>query len=325
MALPELKRPLIIDQLEALLRRLPPQHPKRSDITDHLRRFNIGFAGEQSLDVQLSLLPDDLHIFRQITLQTSSTRETFQIDLLIISPRFVFIGEVKNMAGTLRFDLHHGQLVRTLDGVEDIFRCPVRQSERQAHHFTSWLANHVPANVPVLPYVLIANYQSKIEAPLDRSNIFHAANLPSVIVKLHENHKKNTLTKKEMEKVVRGIKEADMEAGADLLRRFHIHETELMNAMTCQTCEKGVLLRKKHSWVCSSCRYRSTQAHVEALHDLSMLIRRPLKRAELERLFSGIPRRSSLRLIRPWTFREGYMYTLEKNKLTEAVKNQSKT
>ncbi|MFY4775123.1 hypothetical protein [Metabacillus sp. RGM 3146] len=51
--------PLHIQQLEALLRRLPESHPKRSFIQEDYLKNMAGYRGEQSVDYYFTYLDKD--------------------------------------------------------------------------------------------------------------------------------------------------------------------------------------------------------------------------------------------------------------------------
>ncbi len=60
--------PLKIRQIEALLRRLPPHHPKIPLIEKDLIKRRAGYRGEKSVDYHLSFLPDEYLIFHGLRL-----------------------------------------------------------------------------------------------------------------------------------------------------------------------------------------------------------------------------------------------------------------
>ncbi|WP_213020645.1 nuclease-related domain-containing protein [Siminovitchia terrae] len=80
--------PLRILVLEALLRRLPIDHPGRGTIEADLIRRKAGFKGEQSLDYFMRHLPFNGHyIFQDLRLPLSDNI-FFQIDSLLLSNRY---------------------------------------------------------------------------------------------------------------------------------------------------------------------------------------------------------------------------------------------
>lgn len=82
MILKERKIPLLIRKLEALLRRLPPHHPKIPLIQEELNKRIAGNKGEASLDFPLDFLDSqEFLIFHDIRLPDE--HRFFQLDTLI--------------------------------------------------------------------------------------------------------------------------------------------------------------------------------------------------------------------------------------------------
>lgn len=101
MIIKERSTPIKITYLEALLRRLPYDHLKRSRIEEDLVKRRAGYRGEKALDQFLINHPltDDLLILNDLRL--SNGKQYFQIDSLLINNQFALILETKNIYGTL--------------------------------------------------------------------------------------------------------------------------------------------------------------------------------------------------------------------------------
>lgn len=123
------KIPLSIRKLEALIRRLPPYHPKLPFISEELNKKMAGYKGESSLDFYLGFLdPKQYFIFHDLRLKDDS--RFFQIDTLIVTKSYLLIIEVKNIAGTIHFDPLFNQLIRIKEGKEMAFPDPLLQVKR---------------------------------------------------------------------------------------------------------------------------------------------------------------------------------------------------
>ena len=133
--------PLSIRTLEALGRRISPNHPSFQLIKSDLTKRKAGLRGEQSLDYYLNEPAlDHYSIFHDIRLSVHG--HPFQIDTLMLTNQFVLILEVKNISGTLHFDQKFNQLIRTTsDGREEGFPDPFSQVSQLAKT-TSRLASH---------------------------------------------------------------------------------------------------------------------------------------------------------------------------------------
>lgn len=95
MIVKERKIPIKILKLQALLRRLPANHPNRERMNEDLVKNLYGYRGEESLDYYLSYLNKDCYyILHDLRLQTKS-KKYFQIDtfyvnnlILLITPTY---------------------------------------------------------------------------------------------------------------------------------------------------------------------------------------------------------------------------------------------
>ncbi|MCD8510646.1 MAG: NERD domain-containing protein [Bacillus sp. (in: Bacteria)] len=85
-----LKMPLIINQLEALIPRLHPNHPKLPEIEYDLNKRRRGYRGERSLLYHLSIIDDtDVYIFHNLRTKVKDCH--FETDTLILTKEFFLI------------------------------------------------------------------------------------------------------------------------------------------------------------------------------------------------------------------------------------------
>lgn len=182
MIVKERKIPRKILILEALVRRLPTNHPGRPKIENELLKSYAGYRGEQSIDYHLTFLPQDkFYLLHDLRLQNRQ-KHYFQMDTLILSPHFFLILEVKNISGSLYFDQEFHQLIRTIDGKEEGFPDPILQVMKQEKQLKSWLEdNHYPS-VPIVSLVVISNSSTIIRCSSRekeiKEKVIHSAVLP---------------------------------------------------------------------------------------------------------------------------------------------------
>ncbi|WHY71334.1 nuclease-related domain-containing protein [Fictibacillus enclensis] len=93
------------------MRRLPHDHPKQKDIESSFAKHMAGFRGEESLDYSLSFLADKKCAILHDLLLSDGVYH-FQLDTVIVTPHFLLVLEVKNITGTLVFDMDFNQLIR---------------------------------------------------------------------------------------------------------------------------------------------------------------------------------------------------------------------
>lgn len=275
MILKERNMPLLILQLEALLRRLPPLHPKIPLIKEELGKRMAGYKGEVSLDFPLDFLHNkNYFIFHDLRLPDQT--RFFQIDTLVLSNKFVVILEVKNMSGILYFDTVYNQLIRIKNGVERVFPCPILQVNRQASQLKSWLsATGLPGGIPIYSMVVISNPQTGIKVIPPHINlsqkVIHRDTLPNKIQQIEKSIAEKQISEKLLKKFIRLLKKHNTERDASILTRFQIGEAEVLKGIFCPSCNHLPLVRIKRTWHCPSCKKNSRDAHIKAIHDYSLL------------------------------------------------------
>ncbi|MEK5444453.1 nuclease-related domain-containing protein [Fredinandcohnia sp. FSL W7-1320] len=202
--------PIIILILEALLQRIPQDHPKRPQIQVELVKRKKGYRGELSLNYYLELIdtPEFL-ILHDIRL--TDGKSFFQIDTLIITPYFYLILEIKNITGTLYFEDDSNQMIRTLNNEEEGMHNPILQSLRHSRQFKNWLTQRKLPLLPIEHLVIISDPKTIIKAsrPSIFTKVMHSANLPFTFEKFQNRHTKESLTMKEMKRIAGTIEKHD--------------------------------------------------------------------------------------------------------------------
>lgn len=268
------KIPLKIRKLEALLRRLPQAHPKRKVIEEDLAKSAAGYKGEQSLDYYLSFLPESEYFIFQ-DLRLFEKNHYFQLDTLILSPSFFLILEVKNISGTLTFDQTFHQLIRTVNGVEEVFPDPIQQVRHQQFQFQNWLkSNHCPL-VPVDSLVVISNPHTQIKTSGNSKPqlpVIHSTSLLDKVNRLKEIYKEEILLKKDIRKLCKLLKKHDSPSNPEILERYQISKSDLLTGVLCTRCRAIPMDRKSGKWICPNCSFFSKDAHISALADYSLLV-----------------------------------------------------
>jgi hypothetical protein len=268
--------PLIILKLQALLRRVPPTHPKRASIQEDLAKYLAGFKGEQALDYYLSFLAQDTYqIFHGLRLQQGA--HFFQIDVLILSPQFILILEVKNIAGTILFDTQFNQLIRSINGIEEGFQDPLLQVKRQQLQLKDWLiTNHFPM-IPIETLVVFSNPQTIIKTVNTNSSqvpkkVIHSTFLPFKFEEFEKVHKTSHVTSRELKKLSSLLLKKHTPHSPNLLSQYDIKVTEILTGVECPNCFSIPMKRKYGIWHCLNCHLTSKTAHRSALIDYSLLI-----------------------------------------------------
>jgi hypothetical protein len=266
--------PLSILKLQALLRRLPPTHPKFLLIKDNLSKRLAGYKGEMAIDYPLSFLPEkDYYILHDLRLHDST--HYFQIDTLLICTNLIIILEVKNIAGTIYFDQEFHQLIRTHDGKETVLKDPLIQTSRQELQLKKWLTKNKCLKVPILSLVVISNSNTLIRtAPENHEvnqKVIHHHFLPTKIKQLKKDFPNKILSEKEMKKMIRLFQKEDRPLDQSILDQFEIQFEEILKGVFCPICQHLSMLRVYGTWFCNQCKHKEKAAHLSALKDYYLL------------------------------------------------------
>jgi hypothetical protein len=141
--------------MEALNERLPLHHPQKDAIDLRSRNIRAGYNGERSLQFPLSFLPEEEYwILHQLRLPDANG--AFQMDLLLLSARYLLIAEVKNVRSQVVFD-EMGQTIRIDEGKEEAFTNPVQQVKLQHRRLLEWMRKSDFPAVPIEKIVVYTN------------------------------------------------------------------------------------------------------------------------------------------------------------------------
>ncbi|WP_017754784.1 nuclease-related domain-containing protein [Calidifontibacillus oryziterrae] len=284
------KAPIKIKKLEALLRRLPVNHPKRLEIEEELSRSVAGFKGEQSLEYYLSFLDKEkFHIFHNIRL--SFNQYYFQQDILILSPNYFLIIEAKNISGILTIDPSLNQMIRLVNGEETIMPDPILQVKHQQFQFEKWLNHYKYANVPIESIVVMTNPYTIIKYTSEdleyKNKIVRSTKLPIKIAS-YNNHHKNPLSASELCKISNFINKHHTPYDPDILTKYNLLIDDILPGVICSHCNYRPMIRAWGKWSCPKCSYISNDAHIEALNDYILLFQSTITNHQL-RWFLQLP------------------------------------
>lgn len=291
---------LKLQKLEVLLERTSLTHTRRQDFEAEFAKNFAGHKGEAALDYYLNgLIGKDYYIFHDIRLpRDDQSNYYFQIDCLVVHPKFIVLLEVKNLMGNLYFDHQFDQIIRTKDGVDDTFSDPVNQVELQRQHLTKWLGKNKFPIIPIQTFVVVTNSKSYIRiSPKYGTKANKIIRGNELINKLDEYSYHSgdiTLVKKDLIKLSKQIMRDHTLNNIDILKLFKIQKNEIITGVACPLCKKFSMLRTYGNWFCSSCQKKSKGAHNKAIQDYALLFGETAKNKEL-REFLHIDSRTSLK------------------------------
>lgn len=260
--------------MEALLRRIHPNHPSRSKIEDELRFRRSGYHGELQLDYFMAQLPRHGHYILQDLRLPLSNNTFFQIDSLLLS-RFYFTNyEAKNHSGTLIFE--EQQMLQTYEGSTESYPNPIIQAENQQYHLENLIRKHLNITLPSTSFVVVTNPSSIIKFD---SQYEHIANKkvirPAAIRQKSElfwkNHQEPLLSNADLQKICRILLKLDTPLKVDILKEFHIKKSDIYLGIICANCKCAPMIRAIGTWKCQNCGLSDKMAHAQALIDYFLL------------------------------------------------------
>ncbi|MCM2676536.1 nuclease-related domain-containing protein [Alkalicoccobacillus plakortidis] len=272
-------KPLYISKLEALLRRLPENHPKATLIKQDLLKRQIGYRGEKSLDFYLDSLSmqKELTILHDLRLR-GENGHFFQIDTILINPSLIIILEVKNIAGSLYLNPLTQQMIRTTRTTEEVFHYPLLQTQMQKNQLKEWLASHQWPLLQLVDLIVVSDPTTRIV--VDSTNqhlmnqVIHAARLPDSISKILRKQPEHSIPSQKLNELVLTLIKNHIESSIEVLSKYEIGPTELECGVNCPSCLQLSMQRKKgrRVWICDTCGKTSKNAHFQSLEDYFLLI-----------------------------------------------------
>ncbi|MCM3764304.1 NERD domain-containing protein [Neobacillus niacini] len=269
--------PLIILILEALLRRLVKNHPKRPIIMEDLEKWRSGFWGEESIDFYLGALPEkDYHIFHDLNFQDGDFHH--QIDTFLLSPQRGIIIDVKNYTAKIFIDTDTEQLVQKTEDREKPYPYPIAQVERHQRFIRKLLAEY---NFPaiLIDYLVVFSNTNAILHFTGRNSYKvqqHICKSPSLFnkIKTFENlYKTEILSPKDLRRLSKLLLKLNTPPTIAILQRYGIQKWELLLGVHCPVCNHLPIQRKDKNWFCPSCdKCVKEDALVTALQDYFLLI-----------------------------------------------------
>ncbi|WP_164462255.1 nuclease-related domain-containing protein [Bacillus sp. FJAT-42376] len=280
----ERKIPIKVLKLEALLRRLSKAHLKYPLIKEDLAKIKAGYRGEQSLDYYLSFLSNDkYHILHDLRLLHKTHH--FQIDSLLLSPNFILIMEIKNIAGTLYFDHSFNQFIRTFDGKEEVFPNPLFQIVRHKMQLTNWLNEHLNLDVPVETLLIFSNASAIIKSSNPHSHsmkpVIQSAELISKVEEFEKKYKMPVMTDKQLKKIIKNLLKNHTASEVDVLDSYSILPEDIIIGVICSHCESYPINKINGNWKCRTCGNLAKRGHMDALTDYALLFDTKISNKEM--------------------------------------------
>jgi ribosomal protein S27AE len=322
MVILELQLPIQAYQCMALLRRLMKNHPIRPAVERDLRSWLKGYYGEKECSYYLSLLPEDqYYIFHGLRL---TDKRQFQIDLVILSARFIFMSEVKNLSKKLTFNKETNHVTKEFNNLEEGISNPILQVKRQYLQFVNWLRKMQMQGLAIERVVIISKPTTKVETTAENQQIFneliYAESLLDKLEELEVKHQKPAFNKRKLAQLVNLLIAHHQTPIPDILRTYKLSKDEIITGVICPKCQTGTMIFYSAKWHCSICGLSSKKAFFQSVDDYFLLLGPTITRkqfAEFLHIGSSSIAGHQLRTLNlPSTgSKRGTIYTLPNNQL----------
>lgn len=261
--------------MEALLKRIPGDHPMYEEMKKDFRKRLAGYNGGRAISYYLDFLPDkDYFPFHDLRLPSGN--HYFQIDYLVLSRRLAFILECKNFYGSLFLEDSFNQLIRTINDKEEGFQNPLAQAKWHQQQLSTFLSSHGYSLIP-LEYLVAFSSPSTILKTNSRNpsvlhRIVHGYHLLERLNQVEKMHRNDVIDTKGLRKLCKLLLKSQVPSDQDVMKKFGITQTDVITGVQCPKCHSFRMIRARRKWFCEKCGCFDKQAHVEAVKDYFLLM-----------------------------------------------------
>lgn len=269
-----------MEALQSLIKRLKKNHPKYLNIQEEILQKTAGDFGEEAVMriLEQVKLPYSFYVFHNISLLSESL---IQLDILIISPYYALILEVKNIKGELTFTINPPQLVRRLEnGKINVFDCPSLQLEEYEYQLNLvFQKNNIP--LPVFGAIVFAFSTSYIQASPSKTTILTRKQIKPYLREM--NTERPFLSNIELNLIKNYILNAHKEFQPfPLIKHFSINPDSIIHGVECSNCNLIGMKKVQHNWFCPKCKNYQRNAHEKALKDYFFIYKNTMSNSECQ-------------------------------------------
>ncbi|WP_391203714.1 nuclease-related domain-containing protein [Psychrobacillus sp. L4] len=267
-------------ELSRLLLRLEPSHSSKKEVEKKFHQIEAGYFGEKLVDNTLLelIFPPHSCILTDVHLKIHN-HLYIQMDTLIITKKYLLVIEVKNIVGTITFQKHNGQTIRTLDGVKTPFECPISQINR---HIQALEQLRLP--LPIFKAIVFSSNRVILEnVPMDEP-IFFRKNLSTYIHQL--NQKEDRIDTSQFNDLIRRIqlKQHEMQRKS-LCDRWRISPESLIKGLLCNLCGNILYKISNKTWKCTKCESNDRNPITHNINDYFILVKDSITTIECKEFF----------------------------------------
>jgi hypothetical protein len=249
--------PYIILLIEALLRRIPKNHPKRPQIENDLNKWWASYRGEQSVDYHLDILPkDDYTILHSLRL--NNNQNYFQMDTLLLSTKLILNIEIKTFSGKVHFDKKNSQIIQIKDGEEKALPDPIAQATRHKIQLNQWLKTHKIPAIPIEYLVVMSNSSTIITSDPSYHEVHQYVckpdNLSLKILELEQKYQKPITNNKKINDLGHLLIQNHTPLKTNILQYYKITKNEIPTGLKCTKCDNFPMEYRRGNWYCALCK-----------------------------------------------------------------------
>jgi hypothetical protein len=269
----ERTKPIKVDFCEAILCRIPANHPQIPLILSDLGKREAGYIGEKKLDFFLSHLPEkEYFLFHDLRLPNGNS--FFQIDTLLLTHTFALVIETKYMTGELEFDEKNNQLIQRTEEKQKGYDDPLLQAQFQVRRLREFFKQHKLPSLPIEYLIMMSHANAVLKTEHGSEARKRVCRSSRVVFKVEEfSHKYRlpALDQQMIKKISKLLLKKHTEDSFDIEELYRIPRSGLLKGVHCPECRYLGLVYYQGSWRCPKCKGKSRDAHLKALRDYYLL------------------------------------------------------
>lgn len=282
--------------LAALLKRLPKTHPKYNYLHDEMMQKIAGDRGEEIVMKELEKLklPYTFYVFHNLYLYSETS---FQMDILVISPYYALIFEVKNISGEIEILTNPSILVRTKPtGEINSYKSPIPQLQEYNYQLSN-LFNDNKIKLPIYGAITFAFASSYVKT-VPTNNTFLLTNEVRKFMRDIPT-KKACLTEEQLDHLKDWFLRKHKKFNPFPLSNYYdINQLEIKTGVECPACAYIGMKKLKRSWGCPKCRSQSKSAHEQTLQDYFLIYKDTINNEDCRKFFHLKDKHNATRILK---------------------------
>ncbi|MED4227440.1 NERD domain-containing protein [Neobacillus cucumis] len=272
MFVKKLRVPIILQKSEALERRLPKNHSAIPDLKAFIKKLRSGYNGESKISYYLSQIPSKrFYIFHDLRLPYGDGY--FQIDVLLLSSKAIFIVDGKNHSGKLTIDIN--QMTQEYQENRIVYENPISQGNRHKLLLSYFFEKYEIPTVPIESLAVICKPTTELViSPGYTEAVKKVCRLSDLLEKLdrlYQQYNRERLDQKTLEKIKKLLLKKHIPLNTNLFEKFSISKEDVKSGVQCPNCLFIPMEYKRNYWKCPVCQFFSREVLLNAMKDYFLL------------------------------------------------------